>query len=690
MGGLTLADLLSRLDGARRSGNGWTARCPGHEDQHNSLSLAEDEDTLLLHCFAGCDIGDVLAALGLSVSDLFPGRRNGHTPAPAASPTPAPRTGRAPRGLVAGDPLAWLAEYCAVPSDFIGTLPLEADGDQVAFRFGDLEVRKLRRAGTKDFAWLPAGVATPLLWPVPEGTLPEAIFLTEGESDCIVLLHLGLPAFALAHGAGGVLKEEHVAALKQRGVRRATVCFDADAAGRSGARKLAEVLQDGGLAVATADLDVLGLVDPLAGEKDVRDAWRRLRDPEVLREQLEQASTSANLLCPLKTEPLAEQILRRHPAREVLTCARVGASLESLPLLGRDGYIVKGWGHILSGYPKCGKTELLAACVQGWLAAGTTVLWLTEESESVWVQRLARWGSVPEGLYLTFALGADPAALLAHAAEGSEDVVVLDTVRNLLGLKDENDNSEIARALGAWEASLRGRTRIYVHHENKAGGEHGHAIAGGGAFLGMADRALEVRFDDQSQRRRRITVHSRIAEAPDLLYELTDEGNLVALGDPGQVASEAVQSRVLELLTNEWQKTREVYEALGEPRPSLEQVRQALTALAQAGTVERDPAVTESAERRTVRWRLAQICSANGPVLKLAEQISSAPPPAAVPAGRPESPDPLPWAETENACLSCGGPLEPCRTYHCVACVASILVEVEVTRNGTVDVGHAS
>jgi hypothetical protein len=39
------------------------------------LSLAEGDDgRILLHCFAGCSVADVMAAVGLSVADLFPQR----------------------------------------------------------------------------------------------------------------------------------------------------------------------------------------------------------------------------------------------------------------------------------------------------------------------------------------------------------------------------------------------------------------------------------------------------------------------------------------------------------------------------------------------------------------------------------------------------------------------------------------
>jgi hypothetical protein len=66
--------LLSRLDRVRKSGQGWTARCPAHEDRTASLSITGNvagDGRVLVHCFAGCSVGDVVAAAGLSIGDLF-------------------------------------------------------------------------------------------------------------------------------------------------------------------------------------------------------------------------------------------------------------------------------------------------------------------------------------------------------------------------------------------------------------------------------------------------------------------------------------------------------------------------------------------------------------------------------------------------------------------------------------------
>ncbi len=54
------------------------AQCPSHDDKNPSLSVKEaDDDSALVHCFAGCDIDDVLSAIGLRKRDLFSGDADG-------------------------------------------------------------------------------------------------------------------------------------------------------------------------------------------------------------------------------------------------------------------------------------------------------------------------------------------------------------------------------------------------------------------------------------------------------------------------------------------------------------------------------------------------------------------------------------------------------------------------------------
>lgn len=58
----------------RRSGQGYVAQCPAHDDRNPSLSINHGNSgagKALIYCFAGCDWTEILAALNLSPGHLF-------------------------------------------------------------------------------------------------------------------------------------------------------------------------------------------------------------------------------------------------------------------------------------------------------------------------------------------------------------------------------------------------------------------------------------------------------------------------------------------------------------------------------------------------------------------------------------------------------------------------------------------
>jgi hypothetical protein len=65
--------LLSRLEGVKhRSNGGYIARCPSHADRSPSLSVCERDGKVLLKCFAGCGVDDIVSAVGMELADLMP------------------------------------------------------------------------------------------------------------------------------------------------------------------------------------------------------------------------------------------------------------------------------------------------------------------------------------------------------------------------------------------------------------------------------------------------------------------------------------------------------------------------------------------------------------------------------------------------------------------------------------------
>jgi len=97
--------VLSRLDKVRQRQPGqWSARCAAHDDKGPSLSVRETADgAVLLHCFGGCKVSEVVAALGIDMADLFP---------PTEKPRNAPR--KIARTLTASQALELLEREATV------------------------------------------------------------------------------------------------------------------------------------------------------------------------------------------------------------------------------------------------------------------------------------------------------------------------------------------------------------------------------------------------------------------------------------------------------------------------------------------------------------------------------------------------------------------------------------------------
>jgi hypothetical protein len=69
-------NVLGRVELARpRQPGQVSARCPAHADKGPSLSIRETpEGAVLLHCFAGCNVQEIVGAMGLELHELFPPR----------------------------------------------------------------------------------------------------------------------------------------------------------------------------------------------------------------------------------------------------------------------------------------------------------------------------------------------------------------------------------------------------------------------------------------------------------------------------------------------------------------------------------------------------------------------------------------------------------------------------------------
>jgi len=68
-----IGNLLNRLEKVKGKKGRWTACCPAHVDRSPSLAItALDDGRILLKCFAGCSVNEIVTAVGMDIQDLFP------------------------------------------------------------------------------------------------------------------------------------------------------------------------------------------------------------------------------------------------------------------------------------------------------------------------------------------------------------------------------------------------------------------------------------------------------------------------------------------------------------------------------------------------------------------------------------------------------------------------------------------
>jgi hypothetical protein len=69
---MNIETLLSKLNGVRKTANGWLCQCPAHDDSNASLSVGIGSDSkIILKCFAGCPTQLIVDKIGIKMSDLF-------------------------------------------------------------------------------------------------------------------------------------------------------------------------------------------------------------------------------------------------------------------------------------------------------------------------------------------------------------------------------------------------------------------------------------------------------------------------------------------------------------------------------------------------------------------------------------------------------------------------------------------
>jgi putative DNA primase/helicase len=234
--------ILSNLKKVKGAGHGkWSALCPAHDDKKPSLSVGLGEDgKVLLHCHAGCDVKDIVAAIGMTEADLF-------TAAPARVGKPE---------IVA------VYDY----TDVSGKLLYQV------VRRSDKSFLQRRPDGHGGWVWNIKGTPRVLynLPYVASTPIEDWVFIVEGEKDVDALRALNIAATTNSGGAG---KWHQVADDSVLHGRRVAIIPDNDDTGREHAQQVAIALHGKAKVVKIIKL-------PRMPEKgDVSDWLARFNEP---------------------------------------------------------------------------------------------------------------------------------------------------------------------------------------------------------------------------------------------------------------------------------------------------------------------------------------------------------------------------------------------------------------------------
>lgn len=257
-----VARFLSKLQGVKKSGANYSARCPCRNDDMNpSLSIGQGNDgRVLVTCHRGtpCSVDQICSAMGITKTDLFPPKELKDN-APRKVKVDAPKSGK----------LSLVATYDYRDAD--GRLLFQKQ------RFIDENGKKTfrQRRPDENGEWTyQLGEVPRVLYRLPQviaaASSGELIWLVEGEKDADTLVEQGFTATTMPNGAGTWL-EIHTEALRGANV---IIVSDNDDVGREHAQNVSSILTD-------ADCQVT-LVRPPSKYKDVTEMFEGGHDETSL------------------------------------------------------------------------------------------------------------------------------------------------------------------------------------------------------------------------------------------------------------------------------------------------------------------------------------------------------------------------------------------------------------------------
>ena len=269
----SLDDFLYKLDGVRRVGDRYIARCPAHADETPSLSVGlSDRGRILLHCHAGCSYQQIVTATETRRSDSF----SSYAPLDASQMSMIDAGKKPPRNIAAlatlfssqieSTSLRRLVRELGASARSLMSLGLGWHKGYQAWTFpmwnslGHIIGIRLRSEAGKKFAV--RGSKNGLF--IPISTLKAPLFICEGPTDTAAMLDLGFFSIGRASCNSGVSMVAEYIRLEN--FNDVVIVADNDTSGMRGANSLADTL--------STTCQLVKIITPPRRHKDVR-AWKQ-------------------------------------------------------------------------------------------------------------------------------------------------------------------------------------------------------------------------------------------------------------------------------------------------------------------------------------------------------------------------------------------------------------------------------
>jgi hypothetical protein len=475
--------VLARLEGVRKSGGGFMARCPAHEDRTASLSVSAGNDgRVLLKCHAGCANPHIVAKIGLKLADLFPPRADG------ASFRPNSKPARKPLGRVVA-----IYDY------------RDADGVLVCqkIRHQDHEFRQRRPDGNGGWISNLDGVTKPL-YRLPEllnarEDQPDAwIFICEGEKDADRCASEGLIATTNIGGAGNKWSDAYSDTLQGAPV---VILVDNDDAGRKDAEAKAKSLLG-----KAADIRIIELpgLPPKGDVSDFLDAGGTVeqileiveKTAPYIGQDVAKIAPEANpktfrehaKLFPELRPPIIEGLLRRGETMNLVAPSKTGKTwmVSALALSGATGRSWLDQFHTKPGNVLVIDNELHGETSANRIPKVASAMGITFEqyADRLYVENLR--GKLKDIISLE--------SYFASLEPGRFQMIILDAFYRFMPAgTDENDNGALANIYNILDryADRLGCCFVLIHHSSK-GIQAGKSVVDVGAGAGSQSRATDT------------------------------------------------------------------------------------------------------------------------------------------------------------------------------------------------------